>query len=198
MPCVSYLFTAESISKYIADENKVYDGVSSVPIQLTLSGPDLPALTLVDLPGECLIATMFVTCTIHSGPGISHVTLKQAGILNGHRSHLYFFFRLRASLCVNMSGLSLATQLIVLDSALIAHRWGKLPDSLINSVVPSLFASVVNNSCQYQLPVKNIFTLCIVRCARKSHLLTSACTCCVCHAASHMSRMLQASLQIGR
>ena len=76
MRCVSHLFIAESFSKYIADENKVYDGVSSVPIQLTLSGPDLPTLTLVDLPGECLIATMFVTCTIHSGSGISHVTLK--------------------------------------------------------------------------------------------------------------------------
>ena len=58
------------------------------------------------------------------------------------------FFCLRASLCVNMSGHSLAPQLIVLDSALIAHTWGKLPDSLINSVVPSLFAFVVNNSCQ--------------------------------------------------
>lgn len=44
-------FAAESISEYLKAENSYYEGVSSESIQLTLSGPDLPTVTLVDLPG---------------------------------------------------------------------------------------------------------------------------------------------------
>lgn len=46
------MFAAELISEYIKAENSYYEGVSSEPIQLTLSGPDLPTVTLVDLPGK--------------------------------------------------------------------------------------------------------------------------------------------------
>lgn len=43
--------TAAKIREYIKTENEIFEGVTAEPIQLTLSGCDLPTLTLVDLPG---------------------------------------------------------------------------------------------------------------------------------------------------
>ena len=45
---------AAKISQYIKKENEIVEGVTAEPIQLTLSGCDLPTLTLVDLPGGAL------------------------------------------------------------------------------------------------------------------------------------------------
>lgn len=54
---VSHDAAAERISEYIRKENSYYEGVSSEPIQLTLSGPDLPTVTLVDLPGKFICSS---------------------------------------------------------------------------------------------------------------------------------------------
>ena len=56
---------AGSVLNYLKKENDVFlehpdqnpsgpnpSGVSSLPVRLTISGPDLPTLTVVDLPGK--------------------------------------------------------------------------------------------------------------------------------------------------